>query len=213
MIRLGLTGSIGMGKSTIAKMFADEGVPVWDADETVHRLYATFEPLKAALTEAFGDVLTEGAVDRTKLSAILRTDPEKYKTLNALVHPATVDDRHDWLAQQSAAGAKLALSDIPLLFETGADKAFDKVIVVTAPAEVQAARVLARPGMTEVKFHEILSRQTPDAEKRTRADFVIDTSLNLEASRQQVRAIIDSLTSGQKPQSDSQRDHDAPDRS
>ncbi|MDC7683060.1 dephospho-CoA kinase [Asticcacaulis sp. BYS171W] len=194
MIRLGLTGSIGMGKSTIAKMFADEGVPVWDADETVHRLYATSAPLKAALVEAFGDVLTDGAVDRVKLSAILRADPEKYKILNALVHPATVDDRNDWLARQALNGATLALSDIPLLFETGAEKTFDKVVVVTAPPEVQAARVLARPGMSEAKFKDILSRQTPDAEKRARADFVIDTSISLDHSRQQVREIVQTLT-------------------
>ncbi|MFT3997188.1 MAG: dephospho-CoA kinase [Asticcacaulis sp.] len=193
MIRLGLTGSIGMGKSTIAKMFADEGVPVWDADETVHRLYADSPEVKSALVEVFGDVLTDGAVDRAKLSACLKKTPEKFKDLNAIVHPATVADRETFLSRHEQAGTPLTLSDIPLLFETGAEKTFDKVVVVSAPAQVQAARVLARPGMTAEKFADILSRQTPDAEKRRRADFVIDTSQGLEHSRQQVRGIIRSL--------------------
>lgn len=190
MIRLGLTGSIGMGKSTIARMFADEGVPVWDADETVHRLYATSEPLKAALVEAFGDVVTEGVVDRAKLSLSLKDKPDGFARLNALVHPATVADREAFLVQHAAAGTPLTLCDIPLLFETGGETSFDKVVVVSAPPDVQAARVLARPGMTAEKFADILARQIPDAEKRRRADFVIDTSHTLEASRQQVREII-----------------------
>lgn len=193
MIRLGLTGSIGMGKSTIARMFADEGVPVWDADETVHRLYAGSEPVKAALAEAFGDVLTDGAVDRAKLSIILKTNPEKFPLLNAIVHPATVADRKDFLERHQAAGTPLTLCDIPLLFETGADKTFDKVLVVSAPSEIQAARVLARPGMTPEKFADILRQQTPDIEKRARADFVIDTLHSLDANRQQVREIIQTL--------------------
>ncbi|UDF03588.1 dephospho-CoA kinase [Asticcacaulis sp. AND118] len=195
MIRLGLTGSIGMGKSTIARMFADEGVPVWDADETVHRLYAGSEPLQTALAEAFGDVLTDGAVDRAKLSLILKSNPEKFPLLNAIVHPATVADREGFLEQHAAAGTPLTLSDIPLLFETGADKTFDKVLVVSAPSEVQAARVLARPGMTSEKFADILRQQVPDIEKRARADFVIDTSHSLDANRQQVREIIQTLRS------------------
>lgn len=193
MIRLGLTGSIGMGKSTIARMFADEGVPVWDADETVHRLYATSEPLKAALVEAFGEVLTDGSVDRAKLSLSLKTKPDGFARLNALVHPATVADREAFLVHHAAAGTRLTLCDIPLLFETGAQTTFDKVVVVSAPPEVQAARVLARPGMTAEKFADILARQMPDAEKRRRADFVIDTSQTLQANRQQVREIIRDL--------------------
>ena len=193
MIRLGLTGSIGMGKSTIARIFADEGVPVWDADETVHRLYAGSEPVKTALAEAFGDVLTDGAVDRAKLSIMLKTNPEKFPLLNAIVHPATVADRQDFLERHQAAGTPLTLCDIPLLFETGADKTFDKVLVVSAPPEIQAARVLARPGMTPEKFADILRQQTPDIEKRARADFVIDTSHSLDANRQQVREIIQTL--------------------
>lgn len=193
MIRLGLTGSIGMGKSTIARMFADEGVPVWDADETVHRLYATSEPLKAALVEAFGEVVTDCAVDRAKLSARLKAKPDGFARLNALVHPATVADREAFLTHHAAAGTLLTLCDIPLLFETGAQTSFDKVVVVSAPSEVQAARVLARPGMTAEKFADILARQMPDAEKRRRADFIIDTSQTLEANRQQVREIIRAL--------------------
>lgn len=193
MIRLGLTGSIGMGKSTIARMFADEGVPVWDADETVHRLYATSEPLKAALVEAFGEVVTDGAVDRAKLSLALKQKPDGFARLNALVHPATVADREAFLTRHAAAGTPLTLCDIPLLFETGAETTFDKVVVVSAPPEVQAARVLARPGMTAEKFADILARQMPDAEKRRRADFIIDTSQTLEANHQQVRKIIRAL--------------------
>jgi len=194
MICLGLTGSIGMGKSTIANMFADEGVPVWDADETVHRLYTDSEPLKAALTAAFGDILTDGAVDRAKLSSLLKADPDRFAQLNAIVHPATVADREAFLTRYREAGTPLTLCDIPLLFETGAEKTFDKVVVVSAPPEMQAARVLARSGMTPEKFADILSRQMPDEEKRRHADFVIDTSQSLEVCRQQVRAIIQSLT-------------------
>ncbi|BBF81159.1 dephospho-CoA kinase [Asticcacaulis excentricus] len=193
MIRLGLTGSIGMGKSTIARMFADEGVPVWDADETVHRLYATSEPLKAALVDAFGEVVTEGVVDRAKLSLALKQKPDGFAWLNALVHPATVADREAFLTHHAAAGTPLTLCDIPLLFETGAETTLDKVVVVSAPPEVQAARVMARPGMTAEKFADILARQMPDAEKRHRADFIIDTSQNLGANRQQVREIIRAL--------------------
>jgi dephospho-CoA kinase len=193
VIRLGLTGSIGMGKSTITRMFADEGVPVWDADETVHRLYATSEPLKAALVEAFGEVVTDGAVDRAKLSLALKQKPDGFARLNALVHPATVADREAFLAHHAASGTPLTLCDIPLLFETGAETTFDKVLVVSAPPEVQATRVLARPGMTAEKFADILARQMPDAEKRRRADFIIDTSQTLEANRQQVREIIRAL--------------------
>lgn len=193
MIHLGLTGSIGMGKSTVAAMFRDEGVPVSDADEIVHRLYAHSQPLKADLVEAFGDVLTEDRVDRVKLSARLQGDPEKFALLNALVHPHVGVERERFVKAQEDAGAWLMVSDIPLLYETGLEGAFDKVLVVSAPAEVQAARVLARPGMTEEKFAQILSRQMPDAEKRARADFVIDTSQPLEDTRAAVRVLIDKL--------------------
>ena len=188
MIKLGLTGSIGMGKSTIADMFEAEGVPVWDADDSVHRLYARSEPLKRRLTEAFGDILTDNVVDRVKLSAALKG---RFDQLNAIVHPATVADRDAFLAEH--AGAPLIVADIPLLFETGAEHTLDKVLVVSAPADIQAARVLARPGMTADKFAAILARQMPDAEKKKRADFVIDTSLSLDNSRDEVRKIIAQL--------------------
>ncbi|MCR6659049.1 MAG: dephospho-CoA kinase [Asticcacaulis sp.] len=193
MITLGLTGSIGMGKSTIAAMFADEGVPVWDADLAVHRLYAESEPLKSKLVETFGDVLTEGVVDRVKLSAALKGEAANFERLDAIVHPATVADRNRYLAEHT--DAPLVVADIPLLYETGAEASLDKVLVVSAPADVQAARVLARAGMTETKFEAILARQMPDAEKRARADFVIDTSKSLDECRDAVRLLIEKLTS------------------
>lgn len=193
MITLGLTGSIGMGKSTIAAMFVDGGVPVWDADMAVHRLYAESEPLKAKLVATFGDVLSDGVVDRVKLSAALKGQAENFDKLNAIVHPATVDDRNLYLAQHG--DAPLVVADIPLLYETGAEASLDKVLVVSAPADIQAARVLARAGMTEAKFEAILARQMPDAEKRARADFVIDTSKSLDDCRDAVRRLIKNLTS------------------
>jgi len=197
MITLGLTGSIGMGKSTIAAMFADEGVPVWDADLAVHKLYAESGPLKAKLAEAFGDVLTNGMIDRVKLSAALKGEAANFDKLNAIVHPATVDDRLGFLTDH--ADAPLVVADIPLLYETGAEASLDKVLLVSAPADVQAARVLARAGMTEAKFEAILARQMPDAEKRRRADFMIDTSKSLDDCRDAVRLLIEKLTSLQNP--------------
>jgi dephospho-CoA kinase len=194
LIRLGLTGSIGMGKSTIAQMFRDEGVPVWDADEAVHRLYAGSPDLKKSLTEAFGDVLTDSKVDRAKLSAALKTAPNGFDRLNAIVHPATVADRQVFMDSEDRHHAELVVADIPLLYETGAEKHLDYVLVVSAPTEVQKRRVMARPGMTEDKFAAILSRQLPDAEKRRRASFVIDTSQSLEACRAEVRALVNRFT-------------------
>ncbi len=191
MKRLGLTGSIGMGKSTIAAMFAAEGVPVWDADASVHRLYADSEALKVELAAAFGDVITGGVVDRDKLSKALKLAPEGFEKLNAIVHPAVVADRTAFFEAHKT--APLVVVDIPLLFETRAESLLDKVLVVTAPAEIQARRVLARPGMTHEKFQAILARQMPDAEKRARADFVIDTSQSLEACLGEVRALIQKL--------------------
>ena len=188
MIKLGLTGSIGMGKSTITAMFRDQGVPVWDADDAVHRLYASSEPVKAALSAAFGDVITDGLVDRTKLSQALKSAPHGFERLNAIVHPAVVADRQIFMAQHAA--EPLVVADIPLLYETGAEAYLDKVVVVSAPAEVQKARVLARPGMTADKFAAILARQMPDADKRARADFIIDTAQSLETCRTEVAALI-----------------------
>lgn len=190
MIILGLTGSIGMGKSTTGRMFADKGALLWDADAAVHRLYAPGGAAVAPLGEAFPDVMIDGAVDRTRLAAALGRDDDAFKRLEAIVHPLVAQDRAEALAAARAEGVRLAVLDIPLLFETGGDAFVDAVVVVTADPEVQTARVLARPGMTRERFEAILARQTPDAEKRSRADFLIDTGQGLEAARDQVREIV-----------------------
>ncbi|MBZ9806834.1 MULTISPECIES: dephospho-CoA kinase [unclassified Mesorhizobium] len=188
MIVLGLTGSIGMGKSTTAKMFADAGVPVHDSDETVHRLYAgKAAPLVEA---AFPGTTGAGGVDRAKLGARVLGDAAALKRLEAIIHPLVRADADAFLARNRAAGAPLAVLDIPLLFETGGRDRVDRVVVVTAPAEVQRQRVLARPGMSEEKLASILASQVPDAQKRRRADFVIDTSQGLDAARAEVAEII-----------------------
>lgn len=188
MIVLGLTGSIGMGKSTTARMFMDEGVPVHDSDEAVHRLYAG---VAAPLIEArFPGTVVDGAVDRDRLSKAVIGKPDALRDLEAIVHPLVRADADAFLARHRAAGAPLAVLDIPLLYETGGRGRVDRVVVVTAPAAVQRERVLARPGMTEEKFAAILARQVPDAEKRARADYVIDTGEGLDAARAAVRALI-----------------------
>lgn len=191
MIVLGLTGSIGMGKSTTAKMFAEAGVPVHDSDEAVHRLYAgKAAPLVEA---AFPGTTRSGAVDRAALAARVLGDAPALKRLEAIIHPLVRADADAFLAENRAAGAPLAVLDIPLLFETGGGNRVDRVVVVTAPPEVQRARVLARPGMNEEKLASILARQVPDAEKRRRADFVIDTGQGFDAARAAVKAIIAEL--------------------
>ena len=190
MILLGLTGSIGMGKSTTARMFADEGALLWDADAAVHRLYARGGAAVESLGEAFPGVVVDGAVDRTRLAERLGRDEDAFKRLEAIVHPLAAQDRANDLAAARARGVRLAVLDIPLLFETGGDAFVDAVVVVTADPEVQAARVLARPGMTRDRFEAILARQTPDAEKRRRADFLVDTGRGLDAARDQVREIV-----------------------
>ena len=190
MIVLGLTGSIGMGKSTTTAMFADAGALVWNADEAVHRLYARGGAAVGPVGEAFPGVVVDGAVDRTRLAEALGRDDQAFRRLEAIVHPLVMADRLEDLAAAGTRGVKLAVLDIPLLFETGGDGAVDAVVVVTAPAEVQAARVLARPGMTRERFEAILSRQLPDAEKRRRADFVVDTGEGLEAARVRVNEIV-----------------------
>lgn len=190
MILLGLTGSIGMGKSTTARMFADEGALVWDADAAVHRLYARGGAAVEPLGEAFPGVVVDGAVDRTRLAERLDRDEAAFKRLEAIVHPLAAQDRADDLAAARARGVRLAVLDIPLLFETGGDAFVDAVVVVTADPEVQAARVLDRPGMTRDRFEAILARQMPDAEKRRRADFLVDTGRGLDAARDQVREIV-----------------------
>ena len=192
MIVLGLTGSIGMGKSTTAKMFAEAGIPVHDSDETVHRLYSG---IAAPLVEAaFPGTVYAGAVERSLLSTRVLGDREAIARLEAIIHPLVRADADAFLNRHRDAGAAIAVLDIPLLFETGGRDRVDRVVVVTAPADVQRARVLARPGMTEEKFEAILKRQVPDAEKRSRADFIVDTGGGLDAARAEVQAIIAALT-------------------
>jgi dephospho-CoA kinase len=190
MIVLGLTGSIGMGKSTTTAMFADEGALVWNADEAVHRLYASGGAAVGPVGEAFPGVVVDGAVDRARLAEALGRDGRAFRRLEAIVHPLVVAGRLSDLKAAAARGVRLAVLDIPLLFETGGDAAVDAVVVVTADAALQAERVLARPGMTRERFEAILARQLPDAEKRRRADFVIDTGHGLEAARDRVREIV-----------------------
>ncbi|ESY17834.1 MULTISPECIES: dephospho-CoA kinase [unclassified Mesorhizobium] len=192
MTVLGLTGSIGMGKSTTAKMFVDAGVPVHDSDETVHRLYAgKAVPLVEA---AFPGTVIAGSVDRTELARRVLGNAAALKTLEAIVHPLVRADADAFLARHRAAGAPLVVLDIPLLFETGGRNRVDKVVVVTAPADIQRARVLARPDMSEEKLAAILAKQVPDAEKRRQADFVIDTGEGMDAARAAVGAIIAELS-------------------
>ena len=201
MIVLGLTGSIGMGKSTTAKMFAEAGVPVHDSDETAHRLYAgKAAPLVEA---AFPGTTASGVVDRAKLAERVLGAAGALKTLEAIIHPLVRADADAFLAKHRAAGAPLAVLDIPLLFETGGRNRVDKVVVVTAPAEIQRARVLARPGMSAEKLAAILAKQVPDAEKRRQADFIIDTGLGFDAARAAVRAIIAELAGDKSGEADS----------
>ena len=190
MIHIGLTGSIGMGKSTTAQMFREAGVPVYDADAAVADLYvrggAAVEPLEAA----FPGVTRDGAVDREALRLRVLGDDAAMTRLNAVVHPLLGRDRLAFHAQAEASGADILVFDIPLLFETGGERNMDAVVVVTAPAAVQRARVLAREGMTPERLDAILARQTPDAQKRERADFVIDTGQGLEAARAEVARVL-----------------------
>jgi dephospho-CoA kinase len=191
VILLGLTGSVGMGKSTTAQMFVEEGVPMFDADAAVHRLYAgEAVPL---IEHEFPGTTANGTVDREKLSRQVVGKPEALARLEKLIHPLVGKLRAEFLKEAEASGAKAALLDIPLLFETGDPSKFHAVIVVSAPAEVQRARVLARPGMTPEKFEAILKRQLPDSEKRARADFVINTGEGLQSARMQVKEILDEV--------------------
>ena len=189
MISIGLTGSIGMGKSTVASMFADFGAAVWNADGAVHRLYAAGGAGVGPVGAAFPEAVVNGAVDRKKLGSLVLASPEALRRLEAIVHPLVAEDRVEFLKDAEEKGALAAVLDIPLLFETGAEDAFDIVIVVSAPADVQRARVLARPAMTEEKLDAILAQQIPDAEKRRRADYVISTGQSLEATRREAGEI------------------------
>ena len=191
MFILGLTGSVGMGKSTTARFFAEEGVPVHDADAVVHRLYEG--EAVATIEAAFPGATANGRVDRDKLAACVLGDGAALKRLEAIVHPFVHEAERQLLAAAQTRGEKVAVLDIPLLFETGGDQWVDAVVVVSAPPQVQRARVLERPGMTVDKLEAILGKQMPDGEKRRRADFVVDTSKGFDAARAQVRAILDAV--------------------
>lgn len=188
---LGLTGSIGMGKSTTSAMFRAAGVPVHDADQAVHDLYAG--AAAPQIEAAFPGTTTNGVVDRARLSAAVLGRPEALTKLEAIIHPLVRAKEQAFLAEARRSGATVAVLDIPLLLETGAEGRYDAVVVVTAPAEVQRKRVLGRPGMTEEKFAAILARQMPDAEKRRRAHFLVDTSHGLMAAERQVRSILNAV--------------------
>ncbi|WP_112383919.1 dephospho-CoA kinase [Sphingomonas carotinifaciens] len=188
MILLGLTGSIGMGKSTVAAMFAEEGVPVFDADAAVHHLQGPGGRVVAAIEAAFPGTTGAGGVDRPALSAAVLGDGHAIRRLEAIVHPAVAEERAAFIAAH--ADPPVVLLDVPLLFETGGDRAVDAVVVVSAAPDVQRARVLARPGMTPVKLDAILARQMPDAEKRARADHVIATDVPLAETRAAVQRVI-----------------------
>jgi dephospho-CoA kinase len=193
MLIIGLTGSIGMGKTETAKMFARHGVPVCDSDATVHMLYdkggLAVDPINARFPEA----VVDGRVDRELLSRAVLGKPEAMRQLEAIVHPLVGVAQRDFKARAAASGTKMVVIDVPLLFETGGEKRVDVVVVVSALPELQRKRVLARPGMTAEKFELILKKQVADAEKRSRADFVVDSSHGLEHAERQVVAIIEAL--------------------
>lgn len=192
MIRLGLTGSIGMGKSVTAQMFRDAGIPVHDADQTVHDLYAG--PAAQLIDQAFPGVLVDGKVDRQRLSSRVIHHPEAMAKLEAIIHPLVRIEEEAFLKQAAEQAAPLVVLDIPLLFETHAQLRVDKILVVTAPSEAQRQRVLARPGMNPDKLKTILAKQMPDPQKRARADYVINTGLGLDKAREEVRKLIALLT-------------------
>jgi dephospho-CoA kinase len=188
MLLLGLTGSIGMGKSTTAKLFAEAGVPVYDADATVHMLYEG--EAVPAIEAVFPGTTADGKVDRNRLSARVVHDPAAMRQLEQIVHPMLGASRQKFLDDAERSGAPVAVVDVPLLFETGGEKRVDAVVVVTTPPEIQRQRILARDNMTGEKLDAILARQLPDAEKRRRADFVVDTSHGLDPVRARIRDIL-----------------------
>ncbi len=193
MLIIGLTGSIGMGKTETARMFARHGVPVCDSDATVHMLYDIGGLAVAPIQVLFPEAVVAGRVDRDLLGRAVLGKPEAMKELEAVVHPLVGLAQRTFLEAAAASGAKMAVIDVPLLFETGSEKRVDVVVVVSAPLELQRQRVLARPGMTPEKFELILAKQVSDAEKRRRADFVVDSSKGLEHAERQVVAIIEAL--------------------
>ena len=197
MITVGLTGSIGMGKSATAAMFAEAGCPVYDADAEVHRLYAKGGAAVGPVGEAFPGVVKDGAVDRAKLSEQVIGQPEALGRLNRIVWPLMGENRRAFFARAEADGASIVVLDIPLLLETGGERNVDAVVVVSAPARVQRERVLAREGMSAEKFEGILASQMADAAKRAKAHYVVDTSQGFDHARAQVREIIANLRAGE----------------
>jgi len=193
MIIIGLTGSIGMGKSTTAQMFRDEGCPVFDADAAVHKLYAKSGRAVPIIRAVFPDAIKECAVDRGVLGKYMRADPLQLKVLESFIHPLVSDARAEFFQENN--DTDIIVMDVPLLFETGLDKAVNYIVVVTAPYEVQRERVLARDGMTPELFNSLLARQTPDAEKRARAHALVFTDKGLDNAREQVQTILRELRS------------------
>jgi len=191
MLIVGLTGSIGMGKTTAAMRFRARGIPVFDADAEVHRLYAG--PLASEIERAFPGTAVDGKVDRAKLSSALVADPNRFRDLEAIVHPKVRAAERRFLQAEHERGEAIAVLEIPLLFEAGADTDVDAIVVVSAPAEIQRQRVLERPGMSETKLAMILSRQLPDAERRARADYVVETGGSIEDCESQIDRVIAKL--------------------
>ena len=187
---IGLTGSIGMGKSETAKLFARLGIPVYDSDAAVHRLYEPGGGAVEKIAQAFPGSVSDGRVDRAALSTLLAGDGAAFKRLEAIVHPLVADEQRKFMEQAARDGADMVVQDIPLLFETGGHGRMDAVVVVSAPAEVQRKRVLERAGMTAEKLDQILSRQMPDEEKRAKAHFVVETGKGLEHAFEQVKSIV-----------------------
>ena len=193
MIVLGLTGSIGMGKSTTARLFAEEGAWVHDADQTVHDLYAEGGAAVGPIGEAFPTAVSHGAVDRPALAAVLAAGGDAFERLEAIVHPLVARSRDAFVERAKQAGAAVVVLDVPLLFETGGHEVVDAVVVVSAAPHLQRQRVLERPGMTPARLDHLIGRQVPDAEKRARADFVVDTGQGVDQARAQVRQILATL--------------------
>ena len=194
MLIVGLTGSIGMGKSETTKMFAAAGVPVFDADATVQKLQAKDGKAIAHIKKAFPEVIKDGILDRAALGAIIFSNTKAKKILEEIMHPMVAEERVGFFEKAENSGAAFVVLDIPLLFETGGDKACHKVVVVSSPADLQRERVLRRPGMNVEKFEQILAKQTPDADKRSKADYIIETDKGLEHAEVQVTQIIKDLT-------------------